>query len=89
LLVLPTLAKVIITDTDPMDLPSLDQKDNHAYKNLSVLINYVKQRLLAPVHAWSMKLLAQLPMDGTFNQERPIERLRQKGSSDQFCFDLN
>lgn len=39
--------------------------------------NYVKQRLLNPVHEWEMAVLRCLPCDGTFNQERPIHRLAQ------------
>ena len=30
--------------------------------------NYVNQRLLRPVHDWLMRLLREIPMDGTFNQ---------------------
>ncbi|GMN19136.1 hypothetical protein TIFTF001_045135 [Ficus carica] len=34
--------------------------------------NYIKQRLLHPVHVWAMKVLALLPQDGTFDQQKPI-----------------
>lgn len=34
--------------------------------------NYLKQRLLHPVHEWAMAVLRRLP---PFNQERPIHRL--------------
>lgn len=37
--------------------------------------NYVKQRLLHPVHTWAMRVLSRLPCDGTFNQMAPITRL--------------
>ncbi|KAH7657964.1 RNA-dependent RNA polymerase mitoviral protein [Dioscorea alata] len=30
--------------------------------------NYVNQRLLRPVHDWLMRLLREIPIDGTFNQ---------------------
>jgi hypothetical protein len=37
--------------------------------------NYVNQRLLRPVHDWLMLVLRRLPMDGTFEQTRPLDRL--------------
>lgn len=37
--------------------------------------NYLKQRLLFPVHKWAMEVLAKIPMDGTFDQQRPIRQL--------------
>lgn len=37
--------------------------------------NYINQRLLKPVHDWLMSVLRMLPMDGTFNQEGPLDRL--------------
>nr|WJJ80270.1 RNA-dependent RNA polymerase [Cannabis sativa mitovirus 1] len=37
--------------------------------------NYVKQRLLQPVHDWAMQVLSRIPMDGTFDQSAPIHRL--------------
>lgn len=48
--------------------------------------NYVNQRLLYPVHEWLMNVLRTLPMDGTFNQTKPLERLR--GSKVTFSYDL-
>jgi hypothetical protein len=38
--------------------------------------NYLKQRLLRPVHDWAMAVLRRLPTDGTFDQEGPHHRLR-------------
>lgn len=37
--------------------------------------NYVNQRLLYPVHQWCADVLRRLPMDGTFNQSAPLDRL--------------
>lgn len=34
--------------------------------------NYVNQRLLKPLHDWLMKALSTLPMDGTYNQNKPL-----------------
>lgn len=47
--------------------------------------NYVNQRLLKPVHDWLMEVLARIPMDGTFNQGRPPERLVGK----QVCYSFD
>lgn len=38
---------------------------------------YIKQRLLRTVHDWTMSVLRTIPMDGTFDQEGPIRRLRR------------
>lgn len=40
-------------------------------RRLFVLGNYVKQRLLYPVHDWAMRILGRLPSDGTYDQGRP------------------
>lgn len=51
--------------------------------------NYVKQRLLHPVHTWAMKVLKTIPTDGTFDQLRPIHRLKQiKDHQNLYSFDL-
>lgn len=50
--------------------------------------NYIKQRLLYPVHEWAMAVLRRIPSDGTFHQERPIHRLVQRGHQERFSFDL-
>lgn len=36
--------------------------------------NYINQRLLYPIHSWLMKVLAEIPMDGTFNQTAPLNK---------------
>lgn len=39
--------------------------------------NWVNQRLrFAPYHDWLMKVLRLIPMDGTFDQTRPLDRLK-------------
>jgi len=48
--------------------------------------NYVHQRLLRPLHDFLMRVLACLPTDGTFDQLRPLDRL--KGKIDVYSFDL-
>lgn len=37
--------------------------------------NYINQRLLAPLHQWLASVLKRIPMDGTFNQTKPLDRL--------------
>ncbi|KAL6957513.1 hypothetical protein U1Q18_052853 [Sarracenia purpurea var. burkii] len=37
--------------------------------------NYMNQRLLKPFHDWLMTVLRQIPMDGTFNQRKPLDLL--------------
>jgi hypothetical protein len=48
--------------------------------------NYVNQRLLKPVHDWLMEVLKMIPMDGTFDQEKPLDRL--VGQRICYSFDL-
>ena len=48
--------------------------------------NYVNQRLLRPVHDWLMSVLRLIPMDGTFEQTKPLDRLR--GQMTCYSFDL-
>ena len=50
--------------------------------------NYLKQRLLRPVHDWAMQVLSRIPNDGTFDQEAPIHRLRWLRPMELFSFDL-
>lgn len=38
--------------------------------------NYVNQRLLAPVHDWLASVLRLIPMDGTFDQLAPLDRMK-------------
>lgn len=37
--------------------------------------NYINQRLLAPLHAWLASVLKLIPMDGTFDQTKPLDLL--------------
>jgi hypothetical protein len=48
--------------------------------------NYINQRLLYPVHQWLASVLRSIPMDGTFNQRRPLDLL--SGSTECYSFDL-
>lgn len=57
-------------------------------RRLFAICNYVQQRLLFPVHKWAMSVLSRIPTDGTFNQERPLHRLKSKGLNILFSFDL-
>lgn len=50
--------------------------------------NYIKQRLLFPVHSWGMQVLSHIPQDGTFNQVGPIKRLASFKPKDIYSFDF-
>lgn len=50
--------------------------------------NYLKQRLLRPVHDWGMSVLHRIPQDGTFDQLRPIYRLARVKPINIYSFDL-
>jgi hypothetical protein len=52
--------------------------------------NYIKQRLLYPLHEWAMNVLKRIPMDGTFNQSSPVKRLSMMpGIKEVYSFDLS
>ncbi len=55
-------------------------------RGVFAIANYINQRLLKPIMDWLQKVLRPLPMDGTFNQQRPLDRLI--GSTCCHCFDL-
>jgi len=58
-------------------------------RRLFAVCNFVKQRLLSPVHDWAFKVLKVIKADGTFDQERPLRRLRARGGLlDVYSFDL-
>lgn len=57
-------------------------------RRIFAICNYVKQRLLYPVHKWAMEVLSHIPMDGTFNQVGPLLRLREQRKDYVFSFDL-
>jgi len=39
------------------------------------MVDPITQWLLAPLHKYIFSILKRIPMDGTFNQLRPIKRL--------------
>jgi len=54
------------------------------------LTNWWIQLCLLPLHESIFRFLRSIPMDGTFNQIAPIQRLIDFGLSDKFsCFDLS
>ncbi|KAH0709154.1 hypothetical protein KY284_010581 [Solanum tuberosum] len=57
-------------------------------RRIFAICNYIKQRLLHPVHIWAMTVLSSLKTDGTFNQERPLQYLRLKRPKSCYSFDL-
>ncbi|KAJ8613848.1 hypothetical protein MRB53_036527 [Persea americana] len=50
------------------------------------IANPLLQALVRPLHDWAMDVLRLLPTDGTFDQLRPLRRLR--GKKDLYSFDL-
>ncbi|KAL4371116.1 hypothetical protein AHAS_Ahas06G0133600 [Arachis hypogaea] len=52
-------------------------------KKLFAVGNYINQRLLAPFHDWLATCLRRIPMDGTYDQLSPLDRL--KGSTGVIC----
>lgn len=44
-------------------------------RRLFAIGNYINQRLLYPFHDWLMSVLKRIPMDGTFDQAAPLDRL--------------
>lgn len=57
-------------------------------RKIFAICNYVKQRLLFPVHKWAMEVFSRLQTDGTFDQERPIRRLKDRKWPYIASFDL-
>ncbi|KAK6923544.1 RNA-dependent RNA polymerase, mitoviral [Dillenia turbinata] len=55
-------------------------------RRIFAICNYVNQRLLKPFHDWLMSILRIIPMDGTFNQVRPLEYIA--GKKEYYSFDL-
>lgn len=56
-------------------------------RRIFAVVNYIKQRLLKPVHKWAASVLVAIPMDGTFDQSAPLRRL--VGRRDCFSYDLS
>jgi len=63
--------------------------DGAGKRRIFAIGNYIKQRLLRPVHDWSMSVLRTLPCDGTYDQVRPLKRLCTLGCSEFYCYDLS
>jgi hypothetical protein len=57
-------------------------------RRVFAICNYMKQRLLYPVHEWAMKVLRRFPSDGTYHQSRPLDRLASLNRKEVFSFDL-
>ncbi|XLT13214.1 hypothetical protein HN51_058904 [Arachis hypogaea] len=52
-------------------------------RRLFAVGNYINQRLLAPFHDWLATCLRRIPMDGTYDQLSPLDRL--EGSTGVIC----
>lgn len=53
------------------------------------MVDVVTQSILKPLHDWIFQVVKKLPMDGTFDQTRPIEILNMKGHKDIYSYDLS
>jgi hypothetical protein len=63
-------------DMPEWHLGRLSVKEEAAGKlRVFAITDVVTQTILRPLHKALMKILKQIPMDGTFNQGKPIERL--------------
>lgn len=61
---------------DELVLGKLATKEEAAGKvRVFAIADSITQALLAPLHRYIFGLLKQLPMDGTFNQVAPLNRL--------------
>jgi hypothetical protein len=57
-------------------LGKLGLKDEAAGKvRVFAMVDPITQWILAPLHKYIFSILKRIPMDGTFNQLRPIKRL--------------
>lgn len=53
------------------------------------MTNYFYQLVLKRVHDMVFDILKTIPMDGTFDQHKPIKDLIIKGSGTYYCYDLS
>jgi hypothetical protein len=53
------------------------------------MVDVVTQSILKPLHDWIFQVVKKLPMDGTFDQTRPIDLLSQTGCKDVYSYDLS
>jgi len=53
------------------------------------IVDYWTQMVLKPLHDWMFKLLKNLPMDATFDQEGKVKAFSEKGFSEIYSFDLS
>lgn len=53
------------------------------------MVDVVTQSILKPLHDWIFSIVKELPMDGTFDQTRPLDLLSQAGHKEIFSYDLS
>ena len=81
----PLLPKYHTGACGPIMTGRLGQKVEGGGKRRIFAIS-INQRLLHPVHEWIASVLRRIPMDGTFNQTKPLERLI--GKTHRYSYDL-
>jgi len=63
--------------------------DQAGKARIVAMTNYFYQLVLKRVHDAVFDILKNIPMDGTFDQHRPIKDLINKGSGKFYCYDLS
>ena len=70
---------------DGLTLGKLAQKEEAAGKiRVFAITDCITQALLAPLHRTLFRLLKQLPEDGTFDQGKPLDILRERKLAGEF-----
>jgi len=73
-----------------LPLGKLSFKEEAAGKlRVFALVDNFTQWLLYPLHKMIFVILKRIPMDGTFNQLRPVHRLLNKGFKEFYSLDLS
>ncbi|KAK2655666.1 hypothetical protein Ddye_008718 [Dipteronia dyeriana] len=62
--------------------------EGNGKQRLLAIGNYVKQKLMHPVHDWAMSVLHSIPNDRTYDKEAPLHLLRKTKPMDLDSFDL-
>lgn len=73
-----------------MSLGKLSFKEEAAGKlRVFAIVDNFTQWLFFPIHKLIFKLLRSIPMDGTFNQLKPVHRLLRHGAKEFYSLDLS
>jgi hypothetical protein len=86
-----TVNEHLVRMTKPgLPIGKLSFKEEAAGKlRVFALVDNFTQWLLYPLHKLIFSILKRIPMDGTFNQLRPVHRLLRKGLKEFYSLDLS